>query len=48
MQAIDTALLRVMIGWGEASPPLWTAARALMDLPGDILEAALAGIPARA
>ncbi|CAA9517744.1 MAG: hypothetical protein AVDCRST_MAG91-2006 [uncultured Sphingomonadaceae bacterium] len=34
MQAIDNALLREMIGWGEALPPLWTFARGLTELGG--------------
>ena len=34
MQAIDDTLLRAMIGWGEALPMLWTAARALTELGG--------------
>ncbi len=34
MQAIDNALLREMIGWGEASPLLWTFARGLTELGG--------------
>ncbi|WP_136652675.1 double-strand break repair helicase AddA [Paracoccus aeridis] len=48
MAAYRAALALIYPGRRIEAAVLWTAARALMDLPGDILEAALAGIPARA
>ena len=48
MAAYRAALRLIWPGRPVRIAVLWTAARALMDLPGDILEAALAGIPARA
>ena len=48
MAAYRAALALIYPGRRIEAAVLWTAARALMDLPGNILEAALAGIPARA